>query len=299
MADPAEFPLFHSLPAEIRRLIWRHALPGARIHRISTRRAHGRASSSCAPPTLLFVSREAHDEALRVLKPLRLPAAHAGACAVGAASTGSLCCVAVLVDPAIDTVLLPGRPRFALAYGPWLARSDVAFGLVRSLAVDVGWGVPRRAGFVGDVGVEEMVRWLGGVERLHLVTEYSLFNQGVECDSSSWTPVPKGGQPGWNWVPMVNGAAWENAGCARNWQGKMVRKLEAEKMRCDAEGESRWVPPEVVLSLIKYERVPESFGYWDEDEILGRFEPMKTDEPKPKRSFWSELTKLFTERLGL
>jgi hypothetical protein len=202
----------------------------------------------------------------------------------------------VLINPQIDTIYLPGRAQFPLGYNQWLSRSDVDFSLVRSLAVDVGWSRAWRTGFDEKISVEEIVRRLGHVEKLHLVSEYSLFNPDIKYDYSAWGRVPKRGEPGWNWVEVVDREVWEDVSPAKIWQKNVARKLEAEKARYEGEGEGRWVVPEVVLSFVKYERIPRSLGDWDEDEILGRLEPVKTGEYRPARSFWPNFIKFVTER---
>jgi hypothetical protein len=205
----------------------------------------------------------------------------------------------VLINPHIDTIYLPGRAQFPLGYNPWLSRSDVDFNLIRSLAVDVGWSRPWRTGFDERISVEEIVRRLGHIEKLHLVSEYNLFNPDIKYDYSAWGRVPKGGEPGWNWVQIVDREVWENVSHAKNWQENMERKLEAEKTRYYGEGGDKWMVPEVTLSFVKYERIPGSLGDWDEDEILGRLEPMKAEEHRPRRFFWLDFSKLFTKRLRM
>jgi hypothetical protein len=185
-----------------------------------------------------------------------------------------------------------------LGYNAWLSRCDVDFSLVRSLAVDVGWSRSWRTGFDERISVEEIVRRLGHIEKLHLVSEYSLFNPNIRYDYSAWDRVSNGGEPGWNWVKIVDGEVWENVSHAINWQENMKRKLEAEKTKYGGEGGPKWMIPEVVLSFVKYERIPGDPGDWDENEILERLEPMKTEEYKPRKSFWPEFTKLFAERVG-
>lgn len=163
----------------------------------------------------------------------------------------------------------------------------------------MGWSRPWRTGFDEKISVEEIVRRLGHVRRLHLVSEYSLFNPDIKYDYNAWGRIPKGGEPGWNWVEILDKEVWENVSHARIRRENMARRLEAERVRHEGEGEGRrkWVVPEVVLNFVKYEGMPGKLGDWDEDEILRRLEPMKTEEPKPARSFWPDFAKHFTERL--
>lgn len=149
------------------------------------------------------------------------------------------------------------------------------------------------------------MRLLGYVEELHLVSEYSLFNPDIKYDYSAWGQTPEGEEPGWNWVQIVDREVWEDISHAKIWQQNMTRKLEAEKVRYEREGEGeeegegKWLMPEVVLSFVKYERFPRKLEYWDEDEILRRVEPMKTEEFRQRRSFWPDFAKLFKERLRI
>jgi len=204
----------------------------------------------------------------------------------------------VLINPQIDTVYLPGRARFPLGYIAWFSRSDVDLSLVRSLAVDVGWSRPWRTGFDENIRVEEIVRRLGHVNELHLVSEYSMFNPDIRYDYSAWGRVPEVGEPGWNWVDVVDREVWEDVSHAKIRQENMARKLKAEKARYEGEGDGKWVLPEVVLSLVKYERIPRKPDDSDE-EILGMLELVKTEEYRPRRSFWPDFAKHLTERLRI
>jgi hypothetical protein len=92
---------------------------------------------------------------MNILKPLRLPS-HSEACTFSP-STNTLCYLAVLINPHIDTIYLPGYSQLPLGYNPWLSRSDVDFNLIRPLAVDVGWSRPWRTGFDERISVGEIV----------------------------------------------------------------------------------------------------------------------------------------------
>jgi hypothetical protein len=203
----------------------------------------------------------------------------------------------VLINPQIDTVYLPGHSQFPLGYIAWLSRSDVDFSLVRSLAVDVGWSRLWQTGFDENLSVEKLTRMLGHVKKLHLVSEYSMFNPDIKYDYSAWGRVPKLGEPGWNWVEVVDAEVWEDLSHAKIRQENMERKLEAERARCGNEEVVKWVSPEVVLSFVMYERIPRKLVDSDKDEILEKLEPVKIDQCRQRRSFLPDFAKQFTKRL--
>jgi 2EXR family len=297
MTDLTEFTLFNRLPPETRRLIWYHALPGPRIHLISRRSPSLPARSSCPPPPILFVCRESYSEALRVLKPLHLPSHGVTPCTFNP-DTKTYCCVPVLINPEIDTIYLPGRAQFPLGYRDWFCRNADDFGLVRSLAVDLGWSRTWRTGFDERIGVEEIVRCLGHVETLHLVSEYSLFNPNVKYDYSTWGKIGTG--EGWQWMEPKDKDLWENVSNARRWQESMRTQLEMEKKGySDIDGETPWVVPEVVLSFVRFEALPLPKVFREEEQILGGLELVKVAANNGSGSLWSKVNRFVMDRLGI
>lgn len=204
------------------------------------------------------------------------------------------CCVPALINPAIDTIYLSERMRFRLGYRSWLSRYDVDFGVVKSVAVDVDSSVIWRTGYDEEIEVAEIVRQLGFVEVLHLVSEYSLFNPDVNFDYSAWGTVSGEGEEGWRWVEPVDRELWDDVSRAKSWRETVGGWLEAEKERY---GEEEWVMPEVVLSFVKFERGLMRKEYCEEEALRG-LELVKVEDHEPV-SLWSRSIKFVADKFRI
>ena len=65
---PSKFTFFPKLPSELRVMVWRHSMPGARIVELFWNEDTGICTSTCPPPITLSISREARSVALAYYK---------------------------------------------------------------------------------------------------------------------------------------------------------------------------------------------------------------------------------------
>jgi hypothetical protein len=210
--------------------------------------------------------------------------------------------VPLLINPDIDTIYLPGRAQFPLCYRAWFERSDVDFSLIRSVAVDVGWSRTWRTGYDERISLEEIVRRLGNVRRLHLVSEYSLFNPDIRYDYSAWGKMESWAEAdaGWKWVVPVDRDLWENVSHAKRWQETVARQLEAEQKRYgDVEGVMPWVVPEVELGFVKFHKFPKvPREFREEEQELGDFEMMKVED-NTSASLWTKSKRFMADKFRM
>jgi hypothetical protein len=170
-----------------------------------------------------------------------------------------ICCKQTLVNPKLDTVYLPGRPSTSLFLDEWLARK-LDFSAVRSLAVDVGFSDRWATGADEGLRVAEIVRRLGHVRKLCLISDYSAnFLPYRGAGLESWQGYEKDlfnemegdWEGGWRWVvPKQENMIW-GLNAATERRVEEVRLKLARERRKFRQG---WEDPEEVVKFVKYVR---------------------------------------------
>lgn len=303
------FHLFTSLPVELRQYIWALSLPGPRINRIGRVSDKRPPRSSCLVPNTMLVCREARNEALRHLKRLNLPSILSGDSDSNLTifQPASQCSY---FNPAIDTVFIPGESRTAVSeWGPaWLSGSDnTDFSLVRHIAFDVSW---VQSYLFPDISIGEVVRLMGHVEVLHLISIDGLWDDRYchwhdlerhdrkNKSEFSWVDIDevKCRQVGWrsriwaDWGPM-SATALGGPDCL-SLEGKdamarytdVIGQLQSERIRWP----DGWNFPKVQLDFVRYDMIEKKMPVWASGKLP---EPTYAANLWWKRKFMEKLRK--------
>ncbi|KAH6695878.1 hypothetical protein BKA61DRAFT_683246 [Leptodontidium sp. MPI-SDFR-AT-0119] len=275
------FHCFNNLPLELRLYIWYLCLPGPRIHRIGWTSPELTSRSSCISPVIMFVCHEARNESLHHLKELSLPSVFLGRPSPTPTGCRSRC----YFNPAIDTLFLAGPSHPSQSMSPWLRSwvegkglENTDFSLVREIAVDREWLDPISPLSRLMMPVGELVRLLGHVEVVHVVSLNSHWSMRPWAMWREIGRVPDNMRPEFTWVDMEEVKKRPTGGYACIWSdwgdnaemaragtdilsldgvdararlGEVVQKLKDERVMYPSE----WTMPKVRLDFVRYNRV--------------------------------------------
>ncbi|KAH7408938.1 hypothetical protein BKA64DRAFT_663857 [Cadophora sp. MPI-SDFR-AT-0126] len=274
-----KFHCFNDLPLEMRQYIWYLCLPGPRIHRIGWTDPKKSSRSSCVSPTIMFVSQESRREALHHLKELSLPSVVRSFIQ----ATPSGCTSRCYFNPKLDTLFIPTPSHPAMSLSPWLISwlkglDNTDFSIVQNLAIDRAWveHVTPVLGSVVQLG--EVVRLLGHVKVVHVVSLNSHWNMQPWTMWREIGRMPEDMRAEFFWVDIEEVKKRPIDGYSRIWaewgeNSQMLRagsdflslggesaiaRLEDVVQRLEAEKEkypTGWSMPRVQLDFVRYDRV--------------------------------------------
>jgi hypothetical protein len=174
-----KFHSFSHLPVEVRRLIWALALPSERrIQAIGYDHYQQILTVSYPPPSILFVCRESRDETMRFFRRLQLPSY----IPFGHDAPSITYC---FFNPSLDTIYFAGNPFFRSILVAWL-NSDDDFSQIPSIALDRRWVSPTLDEGDKTITAEALVRRLGHVEILHIVSHDGWWDERFAPTRHPW-----------------------------------------------------------------------------------------------------------------